>query len=478
MSYTDTLTPAQKEAIRLMKVSMIKRGITNEYMQGAIIAVVSKETGIQPKSEAGYGNTSVARIREVFGKRLAALSDQELEVLKKDDVAFFNKVYGGRYGNAADEGYKYRGRGLNQLTFKGNYQAVAKYTDADIVANPDLVNTMPVAIALSAGYFLDNFTSSVNKLDEYNLTDMNSATNAEDAVGAAYHANAGWGKKKSEIEKDNTNGRKRAFARVNDLVAYVKTVDVNVPIVDDPTNNGGNNTPTPIGNTISKSVGEGGNNSKNDVMVVQKFLKAKGYDLGKYGPNKDGIDGDCGKGTIKHIKDLQTKNNIPVTGLIAPGDATWNVLAGLGTPNPTPTPTGKTISKSVGSGGNNAKEDVMVVQKLLKAKGYDLGKYGPNKDGIDGDCGKTTIGHIKDFQTKNNIAASGLIAPGDATMNALNGVKADSSSLTSDFLDEIANLNKMLADYFKKMQEAVEIDTTEKEGKVQSLMDMIRNILK
>jgi len=58
MSYTDTLKVDQKEAIRLMKISMLKGGITNDYMQAGIIAVVSKESGMKPKSEGGYGGTS------------------------------------------------------------------------------------------------------------------------------------------------------------------------------------------------------------------------------------------------------------------------------------------------------------------------------------------------------------------------------------------------------------------------------------
>ena len=35
---------------------------------------------------------------------------------------FANFIYGGRYGNGANEGYKYRGSGLTQITFKSNYK--------------------------------------------------------------------------------------------------------------------------------------------------------------------------------------------------------------------------------------------------------------------------------------------------------------------------------------------------------------------
>jgi predicted chitinase len=50
---------------------------------------------------------------------LSNLSEAELTKLKSNDEAFFNAVYGlAKYGQTANEGYKYRGRGLNQITFK------------------------------------------------------------------------------------------------------------------------------------------------------------------------------------------------------------------------------------------------------------------------------------------------------------------------------------------------------------------------
>ena len=42
-----------------------------------------------------------------------------------------------------------------------------------------------------------------------------------------------------------------------------------------------------------------------DVKLLQKELKIRGYDLGKSGSNKDGIDGDFGKNTAKAVKKYQ-----------------------------------------------------------------------------------------------------------------------------------------------------------------------------
>lgn len=42
-----------------------------------------------------------------------------------------------------------------------------------------------------------------------------------------------------------------------------------------------------------------------DVKELQKELKARGYNIGKSGKNKDGIDGDFGNNTFKSTKNLQ-----------------------------------------------------------------------------------------------------------------------------------------------------------------------------
>lgn len=59
-----------------------------------------------------------------------------------------NFVYGNRMGNTATgDGYKFRGRGIFQLTGKSNYQAFQNFynnkydPDIDLISNPDLLIT-------------------------------------------------------------------------------------------------------------------------------------------------------------------------------------------------------------------------------------------------------------------------------------------------------------------------------------------------
>ena len=65
-------------------------------------------------------------------------------------------------------------------------------------------------------------------------------------------------------------------------------------------------------------------------------------------------------------------------------------------------------------------EDVRALQLMLKARGYQCGNYGPNKDGADGEFGADTKDMVMAFQT-----AAGLYADGEAghdTMGALLGL--------------------------------------------------------
>lgn len=66
-----------------------------------------------------------------------------------------NMVYSGRMGNGpaeSGEGWKYRGRGLKQLTGKDNYARCGRDLNIDIVNNPDLL-LEPIFAARSAGWF-------------------------------------------------------------------------------------------------------------------------------------------------------------------------------------------------------------------------------------------------------------------------------------------------------------------------------------
>lgn len=80
--------------------------------------------------------------------------------------AIANKSYGGRLGNgdeASGDGWKYRGRGIIQVTGRDNYQTCSKFlfSDDTLLNNPDILLDPYYAIH-SACWFWD-----INQLNQY-----------------------------------------------------------------------------------------------------------------------------------------------------------------------------------------------------------------------------------------------------------------------------------------------------------------------
>lgn len=144
----------QTRNIKLMIDYMNKTGIKDPLAQIGILSVISKESNFRPKSEVSYESTPNSRIRNYFGARVAKYSDSELNELKQDPEKFFNVIYANIIGNNEfGDGYKYRGRGFNQLTGKANYRKYGNMIGQNLVGNPDLVNEPEIAAQVAVAFF-------------------------------------------------------------------------------------------------------------------------------------------------------------------------------------------------------------------------------------------------------------------------------------------------------------------------------------
>jgi putative chitinase len=194
------VTSEQSNNISLMIEYMNEMGITNPFTQIGILSVIGKESGFVPQDEIGYGGTPNDRIREIFGSRVPA-DDDDLNTLKADDEAFFNQVYGDRFGNAPDEGYLYRGRGFNGLTFKDNYQKYGNLVGEDLVGDPEACNDPEIAAKVAVAFFTNG--GSVESLPKF--------TNKSSAVTYFVNLNAGGSGRSAD------HGRARSWAERFDI---------------------------------------------------------------------------------------------------------------------------------------------------------------------------------------------------------------------------------------------------------------------
>ena len=137
-------------------------GIVDPKAQANILAQIQAESGGKPKTESlkytpeQLMNTFPGKFKDI---------DEARTIASKGEEAVGNRVYGGRMGNAPEEGFKYRGRGLIQLTGKENYEKYGKILGVDLVNNPDLANDPDLAQQIAVAYFKEKQKAGVNLSD-------------------------------------------------------------------------------------------------------------------------------------------------------------------------------------------------------------------------------------------------------------------------------------------------------------------------
>ena len=166
-----------------------------------MIAIVYKESKLIPNEESSYGGTRKYTSFNSFGKLKNYSTpsnpndlDRSIETspfinqLKKKDAAFFNFVYSNKSGNNPKtakanpividngdgrkvtvyndengDGYKYRGRGYNQITGKANYENAKKDSGVDVITYPNKLTEIDTAALALLGYMNRGATGKVQE---------------------------------------------------------------------------------------------------------------------------------------------------------------------------------------------------------------------------------------------------------------------------------------------------------------------------
>ncbi|HGG6556631.1 TPA: glycoside hydrolase family 19 protein [Salmonella enterica subsp. diarizonae serovar 61:i:z] len=137
--------------------AMSEFGITAPLDQAMFIAQAGHESAGFTRLVESF-NYSVEGLKKTFGKRLTPYQCEMLGRVDGKQVAhqpqIANLVYGGRMGNKdAGDGWKYRGRGLLQITGRENYTKCGAALRLDLVSTPELLTQERHAARSAAWYF-------------------------------------------------------------------------------------------------------------------------------------------------------------------------------------------------------------------------------------------------------------------------------------------------------------------------------------
>jgi uncharacterized protein (DUF2345 family) len=130
----------KQELSRVFAAALFAEGFNEEEVYAAI-ACAETESNLQLIAERSYSGTANDRIRSIF-RGARQVTDAELTEIKADRNQFFELVYGpgnstgiGLGNTTVGDGARYVGRGLIQLTGKGNYQRYGRLAG---LTNPGL----------------------------------------------------------------------------------------------------------------------------------------------------------------------------------------------------------------------------------------------------------------------------------------------------------------------------------------------------
>lgn len=151
-----------------------------------IMATAYHETGaprMTPTTE-NLHYTTTAQIRKTWPSRFPTEASAQPYVRNAQRLA--NHVYNGRLGNRAgsDDGWTFRGRGLDHLTGRDNYTRAVPVVGVDVVKNPERMLEPEVAVrslvhGMTTGRYRGHKLADFDAVDGYDFARARAIVNAD-----------------------------------------------------------------------------------------------------------------------------------------------------------------------------------------------------------------------------------------------------------------------------------------------------------
>jgi putative chitinase len=152
-----------------LNAAMEHYGIRTPMQQAAFIAQTCHESQHYQRWIENLNYSTGERIRSVWPFRFLSLSDARQFVRRPEALA--NRVYANRLGNGDEhsgDGWRYRGRGLLQITGKANYREAQTGMKIPLLAEPELLEQHEYACASAAWWWHEhnlNYWADLDDID-------------------------------------------------------------------------------------------------------------------------------------------------------------------------------------------------------------------------------------------------------------------------------------------------------------------------
>lgn len=230
-------------------------------------------------------NYSAKRLTQVWPKRFPSLA--AAKPYANNPKALGNKTYANRIGNgneASGDGFRFRGRGLIQITGRANYEAIGKITGLDLVGDPDSAADPDNLLLVACGY--------------WRYRDLNRYADTNDFTGLTRAINGG-----TVGLADRRDWLKRVMQKLNAAGVGPEDVEINrSPGTRQP--DSVNDEPAVVPEVVLKMGSRG-----EHVRALQSALKNIGYQPGA-------IDGVFGALTAREVLAFQLNNGLETTGVV------------------------------------------------------------------------------------------------------------------------------------------------------------------
>lgn len=147
-----------------------KYGVNSALRRLHFFTQLIAESNGKPQSESLY-YTTINGAKNTFYSPFKGKSNTFIASYLRNSEKMANYVYANRGGNGNEvsgDGFKYRGRGFFQNTFKDQYVKLSKELGVDFIKNPDLLNEEANAMLAALIYWRD---SNLNKYADVNDLD-------------------------------------------------------------------------------------------------------------------------------------------------------------------------------------------------------------------------------------------------------------------------------------------------------------------